>query len=102
MIISEESEMADKLFVQFPEMPPSKPIIFNAEICNGCNNCVEICQVDVLIPNSEKGKPPVVLYPGECWYCGCCVMVCPLKDAIILRHPIMNQVHWVAKSELFN
>ena len=92
--------MADKLFIQFPEMQASKPIIFNAEVCNGCNNCVEICQVDVLIPNSEKGKPPVVLYPGECWYCGCCVMVCPLEGAIILRHPIMNQVHWVAKSEL--
>ena len=33
---------------------PSRPVIFNPEICVGCNNCVEICQVDVFIPNPEK------------------------------------------------
>jgi NAD-dependent dihydropyrimidine dehydrogenase PreA subunit len=99
-IILEESEMADENYLQFPEMPASKPVIFNAEKCNGCNICIDICQVDVFIPNPETGKHPIVLYPGECWYCGCCVMVCPSEGAITLRHPIMNQVQWIAKNEL--
>jgi NAD-dependent dihydropyrimidine dehydrogenase PreA subunit len=92
--------MTDKFLIQFPEMPASKPIIFNPEKCTGCNECVDICQVDVFIPAKESGDPPMVLYPGECWYCGCCIMVCPCEGAITLRHPLMNQVHWVAKSEL--
>ena len=73
------------------------PLTFDPEICNGCNLCIEVCQVDVLSPNPEKGKPPVVLYPGECWYCGCCVDVCPRSGAIELRVPLANRVHWKPK-----
>ena len=40
------------------------------------------------------GKPPIVAYPGECYYCGSCVMVCP-KDAIHLEHPLMNRAKFV-------
>ncbi|MCQ1530655.1 4Fe-4S dicluster domain-containing protein [Lutispora saccharofermentans] len=82
------------------EMPAANPIIYDPDKCIGCNRCVEICQVDILIPNAEKGKPPIVAYPGECWYCGCCVMECPKDGAIKLRHPLMNQVHWVKKKAL--
>jgi NAD-dependent dihydropyrimidine dehydrogenase PreA subunit len=32
---------------------------------------------DKLAPNPEQGKPPVELYPDECWFCGCCVTHCP-------------------------
>jgi NAD-dependent dihydropyrimidine dehydrogenase PreA subunit len=93
--------MANKTNIPFPEMPAAKPITFDAGKCTGCNLCVDICQVDVFIPNPVKeDKTPVVLYPGECWYCGCCVVVCPCEGAITLRHPLMNQVHWVEKSEL--
>ena len=92
--------MADNSFCNFPEMPAANPIIIDKEKCNGCNSCVEICQVDLFIPNSEKGKPPVVLYPGECWYCGCCVVECPVEGAIQLRHPVMNQVRWILKDQL--
>jgi NAD-dependent dihydropyrimidine dehydrogenase PreA subunit len=92
--------MAEQQHIEFPEMQASKPIIFHEDKCTGCNKCLNICQVDIFIPNDVKGKPPVVLYPGECWYCGCCVMVCPQDGAIELRHPLMNQVHWVDKSEL--
>lgn len=84
------------------EMPYSSPIIYDSEKCIGCNRCVDICQVDLLVPNDEKGKPPVVLYPGECWYCGCCVMECPVQGAIRLKHPLMNQTHWVSKESLLN
>ena len=37
---------------------PNQPVIFNPEVCNGCNHCLEVCQVDVYIPNWDKGKPP--------------------------------------------
>ncbi len=93
--------MADKRMNMIPEMPSSKPVIFNENKCIGCNQCVDICQVDIFIPNPDKGKKvPWVLYPGECWYCGNCVVICPVEGAIELRHPLMNQVHWIEKSKL--
>ena len=61
----------------------------------GCNACVNICQVDILIPSPEKGKHPIVLYPGECYYCGACVMACPHDGAIRLEHPLMNRAKFV-------
>ena len=73
------------------------PLTFDPDICNGCNKCIEVCQVDVLMPNPEKGKPPVILYPGECWYGGSCVEACPLQGAIKLNSPMMNRVHWKRK-----
>ena len=63
--------------------------------CVGCNACVNICQVDILIPSPEKGKHPIVLYPGECYYCGACVMACPHDGAIRLEHPLMNRAKFV-------
>jgi NAD-dependent dihydropyrimidine dehydrogenase PreA subunit len=78
---------------------PSKCITFNETICNGCNICIQHCQMDVFHPNPIKGKPPIVLYPDECWYCGCCVLECP-KDgqgAIKLNFPLMLKVRWKDK-----
>lgn len=43
---------------------------------------------------SEKGKHPIVMYPGECYYCGACVMVCP-TGAIKLAHPLMSRAKFV-------
>lgn len=82
------------------EMPSSNPIIYDSDKCTGCNRCVEICQADILAPDTVKGGHPIVLFPDECWYCGCCVMECPVKGAISLRHPLMNRVHWIAKDSL--
>ena len=76
---------------------PSMPVIFDPDICNGCNQCVEVCQVDVLIPNPEKGKPPIVLYPEECWYAGCCEGACPRPGAIRLHIPLTQRVRWKRK-----
>ena len=67
---------------------PNTPVIFNPEFCVGCNTCVNVCQVDVFIPNPEKGCPPIVLHPDECWYCGCCVEDCPREGAITMVHPL--------------
>lgn len=74
-----------------------RPILYNEDVCIGCNRCVDICQVDILIANPEKGKHPIVAYPGECYYCGACVMVCPKQDegAITLQHPLMNRAKFV-------
>lgn len=77
-----------------------EPIRFDASLCIGCNRCAAVCQVDILMPSPEKGKPPVVMYPGECYYCGACVMECPRKGAIKLRHPLMNRARFIPASDL--
>jgi NAD-dependent dihydropyrimidine dehydrogenase PreA subunit len=69
------------------------PVTFDANICNGCNKCVEVCQVDVFGPNPVRGKPPLVLFPQECWQEGSCVEVCPRKGAIRWERLPMQRVH---------
>lgn len=81
------------------QTPPAVPLTFDDDKCIGCNRCMEACQMDLMVPSQEKGRHPVVVYPDECWYCGCCVMECP-KDAIHLHHPLMNQTKWVEKASL--
>jgi NAD-dependent dihydropyrimidine dehydrogenase PreA subunit len=76
---------------------PCKAIIFNEELCTGCNQCVEVCRTDVMMPNPEEGKPPIVLYPDECWFCGCCVADCPTPGAIEMQHPMNQRVGWKRK-----
>ena len=78
---------------------PACPLRFDESKCIGCNKCLQACQIDLMLPNDQKGKPPVVQWPDECWYCGCCVMECP-TGAITLHHPLMNQTRWVEKSSL--
>lgn len=68
-----EVELGDRTFF---------PVEINPEICNGCNKCVEVCQCDVFAPNPEAGKPPLILFPQECWQEGSCVEACPRKGAI--------------------
>ena len=77
---------------------PNKPVIFNEDICNGCNNCVEVCQIDVYIPHPEKGKPPIILHPEECWYCGCCANDCPRPGAITFNWPLQQRGYWKNKA----
>lgn len=86
--------MKNRKVYAVPEPAAANPITFDPVICDGCNKCVDVCQVDILMPNPERGKPPLVLYPGECWYGGCCVAVCPKPGAIKLNVPLMNKVHW--------
>ena len=90
--------MAERKVYAFPNRcTPSIPVIFDPEICNGCNMCVDVCQVDLLIPNPEKGLPPITLYPEECWYGGCCVATCPRPGAIKLNHALTQRVCWKRK-----
>ncbi|MBQ8397507.1 MAG: 4Fe-4S binding protein [Clostridia bacterium] len=73
----------------------ARPLIYDEALCVGCNRCAQVCQVDILLPNPEKGKPPIIAYPGECYYCGCCVMACNIEGAIRLQHPLMNRAKFV-------
>ena len=75
---------------------PANPVIFNFDLCKGCNHCVEVCQVDVFIPNPEEKKPPVILHPDECWYCGCCATDCP-NHAITFNWPLQQRAYWKDK-----
>jgi len=87
----------EKIYARPNAVTPNKPLRFNSDICNGCNRCVEICLMDVLIPNPKKGKPPIILYPDECWYDGCCVLECPKSGAIKMNHPLMQRVRFRRK-----
>ncbi|MBO6010271.1 MAG: 4Fe-4S binding protein, partial [Oscillospiraceae bacterium] len=43
--------MSDRKIYAVPNVQtPNTPVRFNADICVGCNRCVEICPLDVFIP----------------------------------------------------
>jgi len=91
--------MADKKITAVPNVTtPSAPVIFDPDICDGCNTCVEVCQIDVFMPNPEKGKPPIMLHPDECWYGGCCVNDCPRPGAIKFNWPLQQRGYWKNKA----
>ncbi len=91
--------MANKKVYALPNLTtPNTNVKFNTEICNGCNHCIEVCQIDVYIPNPQKGKPPVILHPDECWYCGCCVNDCPRPGAMTFNWPVQQRGYWKDKA----
>ncbi len=65
------------------------PVVFNEQVCNGCNLCVEVCPMDIFAPNPEKKMPPIVVYGDECRFCGACWVRCPhsAKGAIKIVPP---------------
>lgn len=84
----------------------TKPIQYDASLCIGCGRCAEVCPCDILLfpakeaenghqESGNKNTCPTVVWPGECYYCGACVMVCPRPGAIHLTHPLMNQAKFV-------
>ena len=82
-------------FTVEPVSSSANPIKYDAELCIGCTRCAGVCQCDILLPSETAGEHPVVMYPGECYYCGAGVMVCPRPGAIRLVHPLMNQAKFV-------
>ena len=78
-------------------LTPCQAIFIDQQFCTGCNICTNVCRCDVLVPNPEKGKPPVVLYPDECWFCACCVEHCPVEGAIRMEHPLNQRIGWKRK-----
>jgi ferredoxin len=64
---NKEIMMTQKKLNALPNLvTPNRQAVFNPDICIGCNRCVEVCQVDVYIPNPVKGDPPIILHPDEC------------------------------------
>jgi NAD-dependent dihydropyrimidine dehydrogenase PreA subunit len=89
--------MAENAYVVSNPVTPCKVIVFDAELCTGRNQCLEVCRTDAMIPNPEDGKPPIVLYPDECWFCGCCTAHCPNLGAITVEYPLNQKVGWKRK-----
>ena len=89
----------EKVYMQPNRITPVNPVVFNEDVCNGCNRCVNVCMMDVLYPAPEKGRPPIVLYPEECWHCGICMEECPLneKNAVKVVWPLMTRMRWKRK-----
>jgi NAD-dependent dihydropyrimidine dehydrogenase PreA subunit len=89
--------MVKKAYMVPNPMTPCQAIFIDPELCTGCNSCVDVCRTDVLLPNLEKGKPPIVMYPDECWFGGCCVEECPVPGAIRMVQPLNQRTGWKRK-----
>ena len=81
-----------------PPKPVFFPVVIDPDVCNGCNRCVEVCSCDVFAPNPEPGKPPLVLFPAECWHEGSCVDACPRTGAMRWVRPPHLRVRCRRKS----
>ena len=87
----------DKIYALPNVIAPSRPVVFHPDVCTGCNRCVEVCPIDVYVPNREKGKPPLILHADECWYCGTCVNECPTSGAVTFNFPLQQRGFWKRK-----
>jgi NAD-dependent dihydropyrimidine dehydrogenase PreA subunit len=99
-VLKGAEDKKEKVYILPNVATPNRPVIRNPEICNGCNTCVNICQIDVYIPNPEIGKPPIALHPDECWYCGRCVVGCQHPGAISFNWPTWSRAGNPACQEL--
>ena len=93
----EEHMSEKKIMAMTNVVTPNQPVIFDPDVCTGCNNCVETCQIDVYIPHPVKGNPPIILHPDECWYCGCCANDCPTEGAMKFNWPLQSRPYWKNK-----
>lgn len=85
--------MADKNTVYIvPNVTgPTEAISIDENLCVGCYHCADICRMQAIMRNPVPGKPPVIVYPDECWYCACCVEECH-TGALQMRLPINQRI----------
>ena len=48
------SELQNKILTAEPVPCSTHPILYDETKCVGCNACVNICQVDILIPSPGR------------------------------------------------
>lgn len=75
---------------------PCQCVIIDEAKCVGCNICTTKCRSQTLLPHPEKGQPPVVIYPDECWFCGACAEACEV-GAITMNYPINQRIFFKRK-----
>jgi NAD-dependent dihydropyrimidine dehydrogenase PreA subunit len=98
MMIKKKKDETGKKYYAFPnKTTPGIPVLIDETKCIGCNLCVRICIMDVIVQNPVKGKAPVIMYPEECYHEGDCVSECPVPDTLKLRLPLMMRVHYKNK-----
>ena len=60
-------------------------VIFNEDVCKGCNLCVSACPQDIIFLDdriNEKGyRPATVTEQDKCTSCAACARICP--DTVI-------------------
>lgn len=88
-----------KPVIAVPDQAIVDPITIVPEVCTGCNLCIHVCPVDLFLPDPTPGAAPHVLYPGECWYEGSCVDICPAPGAIFLNRPPAMRVNWKPRKD---
>ena len=88
------SELQNKILTAEPVPCSTHPILYDETKCGRLQRLRQHLSGGYPHP-LEKGKHPIVLYPGECYYCGACVMACPHDGAIRLEHPLMNRAKFV-------
>ncbi|WP_279117170.1 ferredoxin family protein [Acidithiobacillus thiooxidans] len=65
------------------------PVSIDAEKCiasKGCTVCVDVCPLDVLVIDKEKGV--ALMQYDECWYCTPCAVDCP-THAVTVEIPYL-------------
>ena len=88
--------MSSRVYMTPNPFAPGEVVTIDPELCDGCNICVERCRSQVLLPNPEEGKPPLIVYPEECWFGACCEAHCP-REAIKMIHPLNQRIAWKRK-----
>ena len=86
-----------EIYIHTNPTGPTRAVTIDETVCVGCNACANICRMQTILPNALPGKPPIVAYPDECWYCGCCVEVC--RTGALQMHLPINQRIWFKRKE---
>ena len=61
-------------------------VTFNTDICKGCELCIEVCPVNIIVMDESKINakgfhPATVIEMEKCIGCGNCAITCP--DSVI-------------------
>mgnify|MGYP002869905209 CR=1 FL=1 len=92
----ENTEKNNKFYIVANATGPTLSAEIDPEACIGCNACATICRTQTILPNPERGKPPIIAYPDECWYCGACVEACR-TGALQMHLPINQRINFKRK-----